>query len=99
MWYAILEILFAVAVCAGTLYGLDDPGGVLRLIGVGSSIYLLVRGFDNFAKGRSERKERAEALAQQSASKPCLSEAEELEPEQRWSKTEEEINWFSLPSG
>lgn len=71
-YYSILEILFAIAFCASTLYSLNDVESPFRLIGVGSAVYLIIRGLDNYRRylierEEAERKELAKAATTTSA--------------------------------
>jgi hypothetical protein len=53
--YAIIEILFGIALAAQSMYGLADVVEPLRLFGVISGVYFLVRGFDNLRRHFDER--------------------------------------------
>ena len=54
-WYALVELIFALTVSATTLYSLNDVESPLRLVGIGTAIYLIIRGLDNFKKDLDER--------------------------------------------
>lgn len=54
--YAILEIAFSVCVAAHTMYRLNDRIEPSELIILVTTVYLMIRGMDNFMKSNDERK-------------------------------------------
>ncbi len=54
--YALIEIVFAIAICLQTMSGMTDVISHVQAFGIATSAYLLVRGLDNFKKGLDERK-------------------------------------------
>ena len=57
-YYALLEIGFGIAFSASTLYKLQDQIRTADAAVLGTAIYLLIRGFDNFKKDLDERRKR-----------------------------------------
>lgn len=63
--YALIEILFGIALAAQAMYGLADVFEPVRLFAVISGVYFLVRGFDNFKRHFDERSSPSEPKKRQ----------------------------------
>jgi len=59
--YAYLEMAFALVVSAQSMYSLGDVVEPIRLFGLLTAIYFMVRGMDNFKKDLDERRKQRPA--------------------------------------
>ena len=57
--YAVLEIMFGLAAAVQTMQSLQDTVSPVQLVGIVASVYLIIRGLDNFKKDVDARRERA----------------------------------------
>jgi len=62
-YYALLEMAFALASSIATLYKMQDQIQLADAAVLGTAIYLLIRGLDNFKKDVDDRKQKAEEAA------------------------------------
>src|ERR1017187_10168004 len=60
--YAVMEISFGLAFSAATLYRMKDQIEVVEATVLGTAIYLLIRGLDNFKKDLDERNKGRKAV-------------------------------------
>jgi hypothetical protein len=62
--YAVLEVLFALFMTYQTMSRTNDMITPVQALGLMASVYLLIRGFDNYKKDLDERNKKTEQTAE-----------------------------------